>query len=89
MNLDGQSLLVLLVVGLIAGFLAERVVGGFGLGIIASIVVGIIGAVIGTWLLGPGALNVSIGVGLVALIIKATIGAIVLLLVVGLIRRVS
>jgi uncharacterized membrane protein YeaQ/YmgE (transglycosylase-associated protein family) len=89
MNLDGQSLLVLLVVGLIAGFLAERVVGGFGLGIIGSIVVGIIGAVIGTWLLGPAALNVSIGVGLVALIIKATIGAIVLLLVVGLIRRAS
>ena len=89
MNLDGQSLVVLLIVGLIAGWLAERVVGGFGLGIIGSIVVGIIGAVIGTWLLGPGALNVSIGVGLVALIIKATIGAIVLLLVVGLIRRVS
>ena len=68
MNLDGQSLLVLLIVGLIAGWLAEKVVGGFGLGIIGSIVVGIIGAIIGTWLLGPGALNVSIGVGVVDLI---------------------
>ncbi len=88
MNLDGQSLLVLLVVGLIAGWLANKVVGGFGLGLIGSVVVGIIGAVIGTWLLGPGVLNVSVGAGLVALIIKATIGAIVLLLAVAIVRRV-
>jgi len=88
MNLDGQSLVVLIVVGLIAGWLANKVVGGFGLGIIGSIVVGIIGAVIGTWLLGPGVLNVSVGAGLVAMIIKATIGAIVLLLAVAIVRRV-
>jgi uncharacterized membrane protein YeaQ/YmgE (transglycosylase-associated protein family) len=51
-------------------------------------VVGIIGAVIGTWLLGPAVLNVSVGAGLVAMIIKATIGAIVLLLAVAIVRRV-
>jgi len=88
MNLDGQSLVVLIVIGLIAGWLANKVVGGFGLGIIGSIVVGIIGAVIGTWLLGPGVLNVAVGAGLVAMIIKATIGAIVLLLAVAIVRRV-
>ena len=86
MNVDGQSLLVLLVVGLIAGWLANKVVGGFGLGLIGSIAVGIIGAVIGTWLLGV--MQISVGVGLVALIIKATIGAIVLLLAVAVVRRV-
>ena len=51
MHLGTESLLVILFVGLVAGWLAGQVVRGTGLGIIGDIVVGIIGAFIGSWLL--------------------------------------
>jgi len=71
-------------VGVSAGWLAGQVVRGTGFGLIGDLVVGIIGALIGNWLLPR--LGVHLGVGIVAAIFDATIGAIVLLLVVRLIR---
>ena len=79
MMLSDNSLLVILVVGLLAGWLAGQVVRGAGFGLIGDLVVGIIGAFIGDWLLPR--LGVHLGVGMVALIVDATIGAVALLLI--------
>lgn len=81
-----SSLIVLILVGLIAGWLAGKLVQGTGFGVIGDILIGIVGAFLGTWLLGM--LGIFIGGGLIAAIVNATIGAIVLLLVIRLIRRI-
>jgi len=82
---EHSNLLVLLLVGLIAGWLAGKIVRGAGFGIIADMAIGVIGAFFGTWLLSR--LGIFFGVGIVAAIINATIGAVVLLAIVKLIRR--
>jgi uncharacterized membrane protein YeaQ/YmgE (transglycosylase-associated protein family) len=87
MNMSGESLLVILFVGLIAGWLAGHIVRGTGFGIIGDLIVGIVGALIGGWLLPR--LGAHLGVGIIAAIVNATIGAIVLLLVVRLARGSS
>lgn len=79
MYLSNHSLIVILIVGLIAGWLAGRIVAGGGFGLVGDIVIGIIGAFIGDWLLPR--LGVHLGTGLVFLIVNAAIGAIVLLLI--------
>jgi uncharacterized membrane protein YeaQ/YmgE (transglycosylase-associated protein family) len=80
-----ETLLIWLIVGAVAGWLSGVIVRGGGFGLLGDIVVGIIGAFIGGWLLPR--LGVHLGVGIVAIIASATIGAIVLLLVIRLIRR--
>ena len=77
--LGTNSLIVVLVVGLVAGWLAAKIVQGTGLGIIGDIIVGVIGAFIGRWLFNY--FHVRIGVNFwVDAILTATIGAVVLLL---------
>jgi uncharacterized membrane protein YeaQ/YmgE (transglycosylase-associated protein family) len=83
MYLSNQSLLVILVVGIVAGWLAGRVMAGGGFGLIGDLIVGLIGAFIGDWLLPQ--LGIHLGVGIVALIVNAFIGAVVLLLVLRLV----
>jgi uncharacterized membrane protein YeaQ/YmgE (transglycosylase-associated protein family) len=78
MHLSNQSLLVILLVGIIAGWLAGRVTQGGGFGLIGDLLVGLVGAFIGDWLLPR--LGIHLGTGVVALIINAFIGAVVLLL---------
>ncbi|MGZ5850235.1 MAG: GlsB/YeaQ/YmgE family stress response membrane protein [Methyloceanibacter sp.] len=85
MYLSGESILVILLVGLIAGWLAGQVVQGTGFGLIGDICIGIVGAFIASWLFPQ--LGIHLGVGLVAEIVAATIGAIVLLVIVRLVRR--
>src|SRR6187431_432609 len=84
MHMSGESLLIILVVGLIAGWLAGQIVQGTGFGIVRDLIIGIIGAFIGSWLLPQ--LGIHLGAGLVSAILNATIGAIVLLLIVRMIR---
>jgi len=84
MYLSGESLLIILLVGLIAGWLAGEIVAGGGFGLVGDIAIGIVGAFIGSWLLPH--LGLRIGGGLVSMIIVATIGAVVLLLLLGLFR---
>jgi uncharacterized membrane protein YeaQ/YmgE (transglycosylase-associated protein family) len=74
-----ETVLVWLLVGAIAGSLASTVVKGGNYGLIGDIVVGIIGAFMGGWLL-PG-VGLNLGTGLGGVVFSATIGAIVLLLV--------
>jgi uncharacterized membrane protein YeaQ/YmgE (transglycosylase-associated protein family) len=84
MYLSGESLIIILLVGLVAGWLAGKIVTGWGFGLVGNVAIGIVGALVGTWLLPR--LGIRIGTGIVTQIIVATIGAILVLLVVGLIR---
>lgn len=79
MHLSNQSLLVIIVVGIVAGWLAGRVMEGGGFGMIGDLLVGLVGAFIGDWLLPQ--LGIHLGTGLLALILNAFIGAVVLLLI--------
>jgi uncharacterized membrane protein YeaQ/YmgE (transglycosylase-associated protein family) len=83
--MSGESLLIILLVGAIAGWLAGLIVRGYGFGLIPDICVGIIGALIGSWLLPR--VGVHLGAGLIDQIIVATIGAVVLLIILGLFHR--
>ena len=71
-----MNLLVFIIVGAIAGFLAGKVVTGRGLGLIWDIVVGIVGAFLGGWLAGLVGIGVT---SLFALAIVAFVGAVILL----------
>ncbi len=82
-----ETLVIWLVIGAVAGWLAGAVVKGGGFGLIGDIVVGIIGAFIGGWL--AGVVGFHIGGGIIGTIITATIGAIVLLLLVRLVKRAT
>ncbi|CAN1721769.1 Transglycosylase-associated protein [Hyphomicrobium sp. 1Nfss2.1] len=86
MPLDLQALIIFLVIGAIAGWLAGTLVKGYGFGLLGNIVIGIIGAYIGAWLLPQIGFGMS---GLIGAIVSATIGAIVLLLLIGLVRKVA
>jgi len=84
MHLSNESILVILFVGLVAGWLAGKIVRGTGFGIIGDILVGIAGALIASFLFPK--LGIHLGTGLVSEIIYSAIGAIILLLVVRLVR---
>jgi len=80
-----ETLLIWLLVGAVAGWLAGTIVKGGGFGLLGDIVVGVIGAFIGGWLLAR--LGIQLGAGLVSVIASATIGAVLLLLILRLVRR--
>jgi len=84
MHMSGESLLIILMVGLIAGWLAGQIVQGTGFGIVGDLLIGIAGAFIGSWLLPQ--LGLHLGSGIISAIINATIGALLLLLVIRLVR---
>ena len=79
-----MNLLIFLLIGALAGWLAGLVMKGRGLGVLGNIIVGVIGAFLGGWLLPM--LGVSFG-GNIGLFITAFIGAVILLAIVGLIKR--
>jgi uncharacterized membrane protein YeaQ/YmgE (transglycosylase-associated protein family) len=80
-----EGLIILLIVGAIAGWLAGVIMKGYGFGLIGNIAVGIVGAVIGGWLLPR--IGLVIGSGIIGSIINATIGAVILLFIIGLVKR--
>jgi uncharacterized membrane protein YeaQ/YmgE (transglycosylase-associated protein family) len=80
--MSSESLLVILIVGVIAGWLAGQIMRGTGFGLLGDLVIGIIGAFVGSWLLPR--LGIHLGAGMVAAIVNATIGAVLLLFVLGL-----
>jgi uncharacterized membrane protein YeaQ/YmgE (transglycosylase-associated protein family) len=82
---DVNSIIIMLIVGAIAGWLAGQIVRGFGFGLLWNIILGIVGAFIGVWLLRQlGFMPFS---GFIGSIVNAVIGAVVLLVIVGFIRR--
>lgn len=78
------SLIIFLVIGLVAGWLAGVVMKGRGFGLVVNIILGIVGAFIGGWLFGR--LNLGFG-GLVGEIFTAFVGSVILLLIVSLVKR--
>jgi uncharacterized membrane protein YeaQ/YmgE (transglycosylase-associated protein family) len=80
-----EGLIITLIVGAIAGWLAGQIVRGFGFGLLWNIVIGIVGAFVGVWLLTT--LHIAPFAGFLGSIINATIGAVVLLVIIGFIRR--
>ncbi len=74
-----------LLIGIIAGFLAGKILKGGGFGLIGNLVVGILGAVLGGFLFGL--LGVSTGDGFWGSLVTATIGAIVLLWLISFIKK--
>ena len=83
--MDIQSIIIWIIVGAIAGWLAGMVVKGGGFGLIGDIIVGIVGAIIAGWLLP--AIGFPIAAGFVGAIIDAFIGAVILLLIIKLVKR--
>jgi uncharacterized membrane protein YeaQ/YmgE (transglycosylase-associated protein family) len=79
-HLSNQGLLVIILVGLVAGWLAGVIVRGSGFGPVGDILVGWLGAFIGHWLLPQ--LHVHLGSDIVAMIMNALIGAVLLLVAV-------
>jgi uncharacterized membrane protein YeaQ/YmgE (transglycosylase-associated protein family) len=84
MRMSNEGILVILFVGLVAGWLAGKIVRGTGFGIIGDILVGIGGALLASFLFPK--LGIHLGTGLVSEIIYSAIGAVVLLLIVRLFR---
>ena len=80
-----ESLIIWLVIGGIAGWLAGQVMKGGGFGLIGDVVLGIIGAVVAGWLLPH--IGILIGGGIIGAIINAFIGACIILFVIRLIKR--
>jgi uncharacterized membrane protein YeaQ/YmgE (transglycosylase-associated protein family) len=80
-----SSLIGILIIGALAGWLAGLIVRGYGFGLAGNIAVGIIGAIIGEFVLS--ALHVFLVGGFLASLVRATLGAVVLLVIVGLVRR--
>jgi uncharacterized membrane protein YeaQ/YmgE (transglycosylase-associated protein family) len=80
-----EALIIWLVIGAVAGWLAGQIVKGYGFGLVGNIVVGIIGALIAGWLLPL--IGFALGGGIIAAIINAVIGAVILLFVVGLFKK--
>jgi len=80
-----DSIIIMLIVGAIAGWLAGQIMRGFGFGLLWNIIIGIVGAFIGVWLLQQ--LGISPFSGFIGSIVNATVGAVIVLFIVGLIKR--
>jgi len=80
-----ESILAWLLIGAVAGWLAGVIVKGYGFGLLGNNVIGILGAFVGGWLFGS--LGISSGSGILGSVIGATVGAVVLLFVIRLLRR--
>lgn len=96
MNFDGvaffnnlktkkMEIIVILIVGAIAGWLGSMIYKGSGLGLLGNIVVGIIGGFVGYWLLGK--LGIYLGAGWIGTILTGAIGAIIILMLLNLIFK--
>ncbi len=73
-----------IIIGIVAGFLAGKIMKGSGFGLLGDLVIGLVGALIGGWLFG--ALGIG-AVGLLGILLQATLGAIVLLFLIRLVKR--
>ena len=80
-----ESLIWFLLIGLIAGWLAGKVMRGGGFGLVGDMIVGVIGALIGGWLFGV--LGIGVGLGIIGAIITAFVGAVILLAILRALRR--
>lgn len=80
-----MGIIAALIIGAIAGWLAGLIVRGAGFGLIGNIIVGMIGALFAGWLLPQ--LNVKLATGTAGEIVDATIGAVIILVILSMVRR--
>ncbi len=85
--MDPTSLIIFIIVGIAAGWLAGQVVRGGGFGLVGDLVVGLVGALIAGYLFPTLGLNLSFGTPIIGAILSAAIGAIILLILIRLVRR--
>lgn len=85
--MQAEALFILLLIGAAAGFLAGIIVKGYGFGVVGNIVVGVVGAILGGWLLPQ--LGLFPGGNIIGQIISTTIGAVILLTLISFVRRVA
>lgn len=71
--METNSLIVVLLIGAVAGWLAGQIRNGYGFGLVGNIIVGILGSFLGSWVFGQ--LGVALGGGLLGTILVAVIGA--------------
>lgn len=83
--MEAQSIIIVLVLGAVAGWLAGLVFQGGGLGLIGNIIVGIVGGFIGYWLLPKLGVHINTGTAWLNYVLTAAIGAIVLLAIINII----
>ncbi|MFY9804578.1 MAG: GlsB/YeaQ/YmgE family stress response membrane protein [Candidatus Acidiferrales bacterium] len=79
-----MGLLWEIIIGILAGFLAGKIVKGSGFGVLIDLLVGIVGSIIGGWVFGLLSLSTY---GLIGQLVMATVGAILLLLIIRAIKR--
>jgi uncharacterized membrane protein YeaQ/YmgE (transglycosylase-associated protein family) len=82
--MSGRGIIWILLVGLIAGWLAGKIMKGGGFGLVGDLIVGIVGAIIGGWLFGL--LGIATW-GFIGNIVMALVGALILLYVIRLVKR--
>ena len=80
-----EALVIWLIIGAIAGWLAGQIMTGGGFGLVGNIIVGIVGAFVAGWLLPR--IGIYIGGGIIGDIINAVIGAVIVLFAISLIKR--
>ena len=83
--MEPTGIIIWLVIGAIAGWLAGQIMKGGGFGLVGDIIIGIIGSIIGGWIFGTYVVGLS---GIPGAIIGSTIGAVVLLFIIKMVRRV-
>ena len=85
MHLMQHGIILSLIIGGVAGWLAGLIMNGSGFGVLVDIIVGIVGGVVGGWIFS--ALGISFGGGILGTLITAVIGAVLLLFIIRLFRR--
>jgi uncharacterized membrane protein YeaQ/YmgE (transglycosylase-associated protein family) len=83
-NMSTEHLLLFLVIGVVAGFLAGKIMRGAGYGLVGDLIVGVIGSFIGVWVFGL--LGIGVG-GILGLLIASVVGALLLLFVIRLVKK--
>ena len=81
--MSSEHLLLFLVLGIVAGFLAGKIMKGSGFGLVGDLIVGVIGSFIGVWVFGL--LGISSG-GIIGLLVAAIVGSLLLLYVIRLVK---
>ena len=87
--MSNESILVTILIGGLVGWLAGLFMRGTGYGIIGNVIVGLLGAFIGSWLFGAAKLSIALGNPLVDRVVVALIGAILLMFIVSLLRPLT
>lgn len=83
--MSANELIYILIIGAVCGWLAGQIRQGFGFGLVGNIIVGIIGSFVGSWLFRT--LGISLAGGLVGYILHSVIGALLVLAVVGVVKK--